>query len=275
MAIRFTSNFHILANESIPQKIEWPARHPPKDLRGKTGLAIIPQGKTFDTLLTEEDTQVMQELGVQVRSGASPQVAFYIVKDNDPAWRVDPQNAEFRQILKHATESNIPVYPLSYFHLCKRNIDLPRSQTWEVEPFVLHEGVDSLGRLCLTQGEDFDRFTKAKGDDAAFDNLGRLTLFKDPYVEYVKNLLEEEKIQLLQHVVDNPPRLISTRWKIHMVLNEYLASAWLLDGKTWTFDFDEELFATENAQRFHPVQPIIAIRAAILVFLGNPDLYRS
>ena len=72
-----------------------------------------------------------------------------------------------------------------------------------------------------------------------------------------------------------PLRLVGTRWKVHMVLNRYLALAWEIFGDTWKYIFREKNFVQEYKGPFGNIEPEDALRASILAFIEDPDVYFS
>jgi len=91
----------------------------------------------------------------------------------------------------------------------------------------------------------------------------------------VRRLPADEKQRLGLFLDLDPLRLVGTRWKVHMVLNRYLALAWELNGNTWTFDFHEEDFNRECRGFFGNIIPDDALRASVLAFTEDPDIYFS
>ncbi|RUS22403.1 hypothetical protein BC937DRAFT_89406 [Endogone sp. FLAS-F59071] len=82
--------------------------------------------------------------------------------------------------------------------------------------------------------------------------------------------------QRLREFLDFVPlRLVGTRWKVHMVLNRYLALAWEISGDTWKFVFREEDFIREYKGLFGDINPDDALRASVLAFIEDPDIYFS
>jgi len=80
-----------------------------------------------------------------------------------------------------------------YFHLCARNIDTPKRRDVSTDTLTLHEETDEAGRLILRlDGNDFNERV-SKNEHEAFDELGRQTLLKDPYVKLVAESSEEQK----------------------------------------------------------------------------------
>lgn len=72
---------------------------------------------------------------------------------------------------------------------------------------------------------------------------------------------------------DNPPRIRGTRQKISHVLNKFLEIAWECEGDTWTYIFDEGDFSKLFENYFGTVNPVAALRAAISVFMQNPQIF--
>ena len=60
-----------------------------------------------------------------------------------------------------------------------------------------------------------------------------------------------------------------------MVLNRYLALAWEISGDTWKYVFREEDFIREYKGLFGNIAPEDALRASILAFIEDPDIYFS
>ncbi|RUP42672.1 hypothetical protein BC936DRAFT_138242 [Jimgerdemannia flammicorona] len=194
--------------------------------------------------------------------------SFIIVGDETDGTPKPTQEAT-RAIMQYADEKKLPIVSVTMLKLYE---EFEEEKLDESLHFALQEGSGSV--MTLTMGSDFFSYAEENEDDA-YDELGRQQLQKDEYVKFVKNLHSEEKERLSRFLDYVPIRLKGTRWKVHMVLNRYLALAWEVSGDTWTFNFREENFKAEYKGLFGDIEATDALRASILAFLEYPQIYFS
>ncbi|RUS32552.1 hypothetical protein BC938DRAFT_475094 [Jimgerdemannia flammicorona] len=266
----------------LPTAISWPRRYERKEFYNAKAFIVTPRSEHPGIPALHEKVQRAKDCLGFADAPNMASASFIIVGDGADE-TPKPTEEAIRAIMQYADGKNLPIISVTMLKLYEEHME-------EIDddasvPFVLQEG--SGPGMTLTMGPDFFRYAEENEDDA-YDELGRQQLQKDEYVAFVNNLHLPENVpvsfmhvprilsreRLGKYLNYDPIRLIGTRWKVHMVLNRYLALAWEVSGHTWTFNFHEENFKTEYQGLFGEIDAIDALRASVLAFLKNPQTRR-
>lgn len=74
-------------------------------------------------------------------------------------------------------------------------------------------------------------------------------------------------------IVQDPPRIDGTRWKLEDVQHDYMIETWDCDGKTWIHDWKPKDFNEDYGTPSDKITPENAVHAALFAFYEENELF--
>jgi len=125
--------------------------------------------------------------------------------------------------------------------------------------------VEKADYNSITFDNETVKYIKKNQDSS--EDVYREILLRDPIVQDFVNIGDKRRNELLAMIVQDPPRIDGTRWKLEDVQHDYMIEAWeSRDVKTWNRVWSPEDFNEDYKTPSDKFDPVEAVHAALFTF---------